>query len=95
MSQSTPIELPNTVPGGMSASVNFSPIPYVDDRVEIGPLVMPMREFCALVEHVLTCAPLKDGDPRERLLAHVDGHVLNIGPRGQRSVSLCPDEPDP
>lgn len=88
MSTSPPIELPNTTPGGMSAHVHYSPVPYVDDRVVIGPLTMPMREFCMLVEHVMTCSPLKDTDPRAWMLSRLSGNVLYIRPDGTRTVVL-------
>lgn len=67
MTRSKTLDLPNTLPGGMVAHVHTVPVPVVDDRVIIGPIEMPMREFCLLVEHVLTATKFKPNDPRRAL----------------------------
>lgn len=55
----------------MEAVVHTSPCPGVDDRVVLGPVVIPMTEFLALVEHVLTSSPLRKEDPRLALVERV------------------------
>lgn len=89
MSKSTTISLPNTTPGGMDAHVHSVPVPGVDDRVVIGPIIMPMAEFCALVEHVLTSAPIKAEDPRTALVERLQQNLIHTGEgKGRRMVVL-------
>lgn len=71
MTKTPPLSLPNTRPGGMEAHVHTVPVPVVDDRVIIGPIEMPMREFCELVKYVIKASPLKENDPRIGLVEHV------------------------
>lgn len=85
---SVPVHLPNTLPGGMTAHVHTVPVPTVDDRVILGPITMPMREFCAMVEHVLTVTPLKADDPRARLLDRLQNNTVRTGLAGDRLAIL-------
>lgn len=65
------VHLPSAVPGGMDARVNRTQVPGVDDRVALGPLHMSMTDFCRLVDHVLTSAPIKADDPRVPLMERI------------------------
>lgn len=62
------LNMPESTPGGMEAHVHVVPVPEVDDRVILGPITIPMGEFCALVRHVLTDGPLHDKDKRVALV---------------------------
>jgi hypothetical protein len=79
------------MPGGMEAHVHTVPVPHVQDRVIIGPIEIPMREFCELVEHVLTATPLKPNDSRARLLDRLENNVTRTGITGRQVVIL--DQP--
>ncbi len=65
------IHLPMTKPGGMDAYAYAAPVPGVEDRVVIGPIDMPVSEFCEVVRMALCARPLHATDARYKLIHDV------------------------
>ncbi len=78
--------MPKTNPGGMEAHIVPSRVPRVYDRVQMGPIGMPMEEFCALVEMALTTTPMTNDDPRVALLERID--VRMCSPRDDGAILI-------
>lgn len=85
------VQMPKTNPGGMEGFVVPARVPRVPDRVQIGPIGIPMDEFCALVEAALTTTPIRpDGDPRARLIERITNHGTILRPDGAVLINLDP-----
>ena len=84
------VPMPKTNPGGMEGYVVPARVPRVHDRVQIGPIGIPMDEFCALVEAALTETPVRPGDPREALIDRIVHHGTLLRPDGAVLINLDP-----
>ncbi len=60
------IHLADAEPGGMECRLVPARTPGVEDRVVIGPITMPMSDFCRLVVHVMTATPVRQDDTDAR-----------------------------
>ncbi len=86
----TTIHLPKTNPGGMDAWIAKSRVPGCFDKVMVGPIAIPMDEFCRLMELALSESAMSAEDPRVRVLSR-----LNAAPvyDGDGRIQLEPPAP--